>query len=502
VDERETIAIFIHLPLEMTMMHTLTRSPLLLLTLALVLVSCQANDAPRDAPSQKPPVASSSKPNILFILADDLGKEWISCYGAEDIKTPHIDALAADGMLFHNAYSMPQCTPSRATLLTGTYPWRNGFVNHWDVPRWGVGYFDWKQKENTTFARLLKDLGYKTAISGKWQINDFRIEPEALKKHGFDDWAMWTGFETGNPPSRERYSDPYVHTSEGSKTYPGKFGPDIYTDFLIGFMKKHKDQPLCLYYAMCLPHTPYVATPDEPNAETKMEKQKAMVGYLDKCVGRLVSALDELGLRDNTIVIFTTDNGSTGSATGTRNGIRVSGAKAKKIEAGVNAPFIVNGPGLVPAGVETDALTDFSDLLPTFVELAGGTVPEDLTIDGISIAPVLLGKAQESGREWIMALGHGHAALDEHGVRGVRDFAGRVIRDHQFKVWVNEERQIDRLHDLKADPLEKNNLVESADPAHQAAIQKFQKVVDSLPKKDGRPLYEPRAPNPWDRKKK
>jgi hypothetical protein len=137
VDERETIAIFIHLPLEMTMMHTLTRSPLLLLTLALVLVSCQANDAPRDAPSQKPPVASSLKPNILFILADDLGKEWISCYGAEDIKTPHIDALAAGGMIFHNAYSMPQCTPSRATLLTGTYPWRNGFVNHWDVPRWG-----------------------------------------------------------------------------------------------------------------------------------------------------------------------------------------------------------------------------------------------------------------------------------------------------------------------------------------------------------------------------
>jgi arylsulfatase A-like enzyme len=405
-------------------------------------------------------------------------------------------------MIFHNAYSMPQCTPSRATLLTGTYPWRNGFVNHWDVPRWGVGYFDWKQKENTTFARLLKDLGYKTAISGKWQINDFRIEPEALKKHGFDDWAMWTGFETGNPPSRERYSDPYVHTSEGSKTYPGKFGPDIYTDFLIGFMKKHKDQPLCLYYAMCLPHTPYVATPDEPNAETKMEKQKAMVRYADKCVGRLVSALGRTGSpRQYHRYIYHRQRIHRKRHRHSQwNSClwRQSKENRSRSQCTFHRQWTRHGP----AGVESDALTDFSDLLPTFVELADGTVPEDLTIDGISIAPVLLGKAQESGREWIMALGHGHAALDEHGVRGVRDFAGRVIRDHQFKVWVNEERQIDRLHDLKVDPLEKNNLVESTDPVHQAAIQKFQKVVDSLPKKDGRPLYEPRAPNPWDRKKK
>ena len=156
------------------------------------------------------------QPNILFIMLDDLGKEWISCYGAEDIKTPNIDALAAGGMKFHNAYSMPQCTPSRATLLTGKYPWRNGFVNHWDVPRWGIAYFDWKQKENTTFARLMKDLGYATFAAGKWQINDFRIEPQAMKKHGFDDWAMWTGYEAGNPPSDETLSRP-IHQHPGGQ---------------------------------------------------------------------------------------------------------------------------------------------------------------------------------------------------------------------------------------------------------------------------------------------
>ena len=183
-----------------------------------------------------------NKPNILFIMIDDLGKDWVSCYGADDIKTPNIDSLAKGGMKFHNAYSMGSCSPSRTTLLTGKYPFRTGWVSHWDVPRWGVGYFDWKKKENTTFARIMKELGYATAIAGKWQINDFRVEPNALKKHGFDDWALWTGFETGNPPSDKRYKDPYINTPEsGSRTYAGKFGPDIYTERLIQFMRENKD---------------------------------------------------------------------------------------------------------------------------------------------------------------------------------------------------------------------------------------------------------------------
>ena len=440
------------------------------------------------------------KPNILFIMADDLGKEWIGCYGADDIKTPHIDALAAGGMIFHNTYSMPQCTPSRATLLTGTYPYRNGYVNHWDVPRWGVGYFDPKQKSNTTFARLMKGLGYATCAAGKWQINDFRLGPQAMKKHGFDDWAMWTGYESGNRPSAKRYDDPYINTPTGSRTYPGKFGPDVYTDHVVDFMDGHRDQPMCLYYAMALPHTPLVATPDDPNATDKRDKHKAMVRYVDKMVGKLADALDELGLRDDTIIIFTTDNGSTGVITGRIGGHSVAGGKAQETEAGVCAPFIVNCPGKVPAGKQTDALVDLSDLLPTFVELGGGTVPADLTIDGRSIAPLILGHESDSRRQWIMAMGHGPAALDEKGVRGKVDFATRVIRDKQFKVWVSCDKQIVRLHDLKADPWETTNLVDSERPEHKQAIGKFQVLVDAMPTKDARPQYEPRAVNPWDRK--
>ena len=449
--------------------------------------------------------ASVSKANILFILVDDLGKEWISCYGAEDIQTPNIDALAAGGMKFNNAYSMPQCTPSRATLLTGKYPWRNGYVNHWDVPRWGMAYFDWKKKENTTFARLMKDLDYATCAAGKWQINDFRIEPQAMKKHGFDDWAMWTGAETGNEPSDQRYQDAYINTPEGSETYAGNFGPDLYTDHLIKFMTNHKEQPMCLYYPMALVHRPWVATPDHPNAKTRNEKHVAMVHYVDKMVGKLIKSLDDLGIRERTIVIFTTDNGTTGGKVGftaIRNGVEVAGAKGELTEAGVCAPFIVNCPGTVAAGVETDALTDFADLLPTFVELGGGNVPEDLIIDGTSIAPVILGKKQDSERQWIMSLGGGAGRITKDGVRGAKVFGERVIRDKQHKVWVSDKKKIIRLHDLKKDPWEKTNLLDSELAEHKKALRKFQAVVDSLPDKDAHPIYEPRAANAWDKKLK
>ncbi|MFU8893453.1 MAG: sulfatase-like hydrolase/transferase [Luteolibacter sp.] len=446
---------------------------------------------------------ATDPPNILFILADDLGKEWIGCYGADDIETPHIDALAAGGMKFHNAYSMPQCTPSRVAFLTGTYPWRNGWVNHWDVPRWGVAYFDPTQRRNTTVASLLREAGYATTAVGKWQINDYRIEPQVMRDHGFDDWLMWTGHELGNHASENRYANPHIHTPQGSGTREGEFGPDLYTGHLIEFMRNHRSKPMFLYHAMALPHAPLIATPDEPDITTPEEKHKAMVRYLDKQVGRLVTALDELGLRDRTIIIFTTDNGSTRSITGSLRGVKISGGKAVKSESGVCAPFIVNAPGLVLAGVETHALTDFTDMLPTFMDLAGATIPDDLEIDGVSIAPHLLGKADSTPREWILAMGYGPAVLDENGVRGKDDFAPRVIRDDRFKVWVNNKKNIHRLHDLASDRLETANLLEGElDEASQAALRKFQAVIDQLPDHDARPLYVPRAPNPWDQTRK
>ena len=446
------------------------------------------------APKRKP----GEKPNILFIMVDDLGKEWVSCCGGQEMETPNVDKLAAGGMRFTNAYSMAQCTPTRATLLTGQYPFRHGWVNHWDVPRWGAGcHFDWRH--NASFARVLREAGYATAVAGKWQINDFRVQPDALDKHGFDEWCMWTGHETGVPASAERYWDPYIHTNAGSKTYKGKFGADVFTDFLIDFMQRNKEKPMLLYFPMCLTHAPLVPTPLDPKAEGKIERHKAMVRYTDRVLGKLVEALDELGISENTIVIWTTDNGSGGGIRGRRNGRTVRGGKASLGEPGVCQPFIANCPGLVPAGTVTDALTDFTDILPTFAELAGGRLETGREVDGKSIAPVILGRAKDSPRDWIMGMGFGAARLTERGVEPKVEFANRVVRDKRYKLWVLDGKSA-RLHDLQEDPAEERNVIDSAEPRVVEARRRLETVWRSFPKRDARPRYDPSPPQPWDRK--
>ncbi|MBN1125723.1 MAG: sulfatase-like hydrolase/transferase [Sedimentisphaerales bacterium] len=438
------------------------------------------------------------KPNILFIMVDDLGPEWISCYGGQDIQTPNIDALAEGGMRFTNAYSMPKCTPTRVSLLTGQYPWRTGWINHWDVPRWGAGcHFDWRYY--TTFAHILRCAGYATAAAGKWQINDFRIQPDAMQRHGFDDRCMWTGGETGNPPSENRYWDPYIHTQQGSRTYTGRFGTDVFVEFLIDFMQRHRDKPMLLYFPMCLTHGPLTSTPLDPQAQGKMSRHKAMVRYMDHAVGRLVDALEQLGIRENTIVFFTTDNGTAGGITGRLNGREVKGGKGTLWERGCHAPFIVNAPGLVPIGIVTDALTDFTDILPTFAELAGTPVPKDTVIDGKSVASLLLGKTQDSPRQWILSMGGGEARQVNGRVVPEKDYADLVIRDKQYKLWV-EDGKSTRLYNLLDDPGEATNLIDSKDINILSAREKLEQIIESLPKKDAVPMYDPTPAQSWDRK--
>lgn len=441
--------------------------------------------------------ALAAPPNLVLIMVDDLGPEWISSYGGEGIETPNIDKLAEGGMLFRNAYSMPQCTPTRVTLLTGQYPYRHGWTNHWDVPRWGAGcHFD--PERNVSFARLLREAGYATAIAGKWQINDFRVQPRILDAHGFDEWSVWTGGEGGNPISDERYWDPYVYTNEqASRMYEGAFGPDLFNDFLIDFVRRNRDGPMLLYYPLALTHGPLVTTPHEPFAESKLERHKAMVRYTDYLVGKLVKAVDDAGIRNNTIIIFTTDNGTAGGITGKLNGRTVKGGKAKLTENGPRAPFIVNGPGLVPAGIETDELTDFSDLLPTFCELAGAPLPQDVPVDGKSIAKLILGKQKTGPRDWILAMGFGAGILDENGVRGVLDYAPRVIRNKRYKIHVHDG-SIREFYDLREDPAETSNLLGSVSAEHAGALTKLRAVADAMPERDGRPRYVALPPQPWD----
>lgn len=457
-------------------------------------------DKPLDIARDKPLDAARDKPSILFIMLDDLGKGWVGTYGGEGIKTPNMDALAADGMTFANAWSMPQCTPTRVTLLTGQYPFRHGWTNHWDVPRWGAGaHFD--PSMNPSFPLVLRDAGYKTAAAGKWQIDDFRVEPRAMDEAGFDQWCMWTGYETGVKASANRYADPYIATNGESKTHEGKFGPDVYCNSLIDFIKANKDEPMFLYFPMTLTHGPFTSTPDEPDVKGR-ESFPAMVRYADKLLGRLVKALEDAGIRDNTYIVFTTDNGTGMGMKNKRHGTLVSAAKTKMVEAGAAMPFIVTGPGIKP-GSKTDALVDFTDLAPTFVELAGTVLDDRYTYDGQSFAPLLCGKADDSPRQWILSMGGNPAKLRNGRVVPKDPYDERVLRDKRYKVWVNGKGEITKLYDMQDDPWEKTNLLSvPKETTEQAvAVAKFQAILATFPKEDAAPAYNPNPAQPWDRKK-
>jgi len=439
--------------------------------------------------------ADARQPNIIFILVDDLGKEWVNCYGGEGIETPRIDELAKSGMKLTNAYSMPQCTPSRTCFMTGQYPFRNGWVNHWDVPRWGVGYYDWKK--NPSVARIMKSAGYKTAAAGKWQINDFRLEPEAMVKHGFDEYCMWTGAETGVKASENRYWDPYIHTRDGSRTYKGAFGPDIYNQFLLDFISKNKDNPFFIYYPMTLTHDPLVHTPSEMDVKDKLDKHKAMVRYTDFLVGKIYDHLESLGIRDNTIFIWTTDNGTSGSLSNNKDGRTVKGGKSKTTENGVNAPFIVSCPGTVPSGVVCDELVDFTDMLPTFADFASAKLPKEYTFDGYSMQALFTGKSETSPRKWIMAMGGGGGTATEKGIENKFYWRDRVIREKRFKLFLAPDKSIEKLVDIQADPEEQNDL--SRNPEYAGVVTRLKKVANSFPQFDNDPIYEPRAANDWNK---
>ena len=460
---------------------------------------------PNGCKQEKQSIVKQSPPNIMLILVDDLGKEWISGYGAEDVTTPNIDALAENGILFNNVYSMPQCTPSRVTLLTGQYPFRHGWVNHWDVPRWGGGaHFD--ETMNPSLGIEMKKAGYTTCIAGKWQIDDFRVEPDALSKNGFDAFCMWTGYETGIEESAERYQEPYIYTKDGSKTYHREFGPDVFKDHIIDFIHDNKDAPMFIYYPMVLTHPPLVNTPID-SADTQIGKHKAMVKYTDRITGELMEALDNAGIRDNTVVIWTTDNGTSRGIFGNRNGVAIEGSKAKTVEPGICEPFIVNWPEKIKSARVSNALIDFTDFFPTFLDLAGVPPKKEWIsggkkhkIDGSSFKEALLTNTNASQRKWILSMGGGNnARLTENGVENQFVFRDRVIRNERYKLYIDSNRQADKYFDLLSDPHENVNLLDSLNTEERKHnFHQLLDVVDNFPNRDNDPKYIPNPAQVWD----
>lgn len=327
--------------------------------------------------------APSRPPNVVLIMADDFGYECVTANGGQSYRTPHLDRLAASGVRFENCYVQPLCTPTRVQLMTGISNVRN-YIE--------FGLLDPKA---VTFAHLLKKAGYATGICGKWQLGPGQNLPQHF---GFDESYLWQ--HTRRPP---RYANPGLEHNGVEINYGrGEYGPKLINDFALDFVTRHRDRPFLLYYPMILTHDPFQPTPDSADWNPKTTGEQAlrdvkhfadMTAYLDKMIGRLVAKLDELGLRENTLILFTGDNGTHPSITSRFKHADYQGGKGTSTVRGNHVPFIVSWPAKVPAGRVNPDLISSVDFLPTLCAAAGITVPADLAIDGISFLPQLLGQA-------------------------------------------------------------------------------------------------------------
>ena len=344
------------------------------------------------------PGISSESPNVLLIMLDDFGAECVRAYGGTSYKTPHMDALAVGGMRFTNAYTPPLCTPTRVQIMSGQYPFRNG---------WPDGIWTKKRLEQNVDPRhlaiggLMQGAGYATAVAGKWQLARFDDDPEHAARCGFHAHCLWTWkHELAGDGRTSRYWDPKIwENGRLREDIENEFGPDLYCDALIDFIRQRRDEPFFVYYPMALVHLPFVQPP-ESDAKGNPAKFAAMVQYADTLIGRLVWELETLGLREKTLVLVTGDNGTPRQVVSKCKGRTIRGGKGYMTEAGTRVPLIVNWPGKVSAGTICDDLVDTSDFLPTLVELAGAELPAGTEIDGRSFAPQLRGR-EGNPREWI-----------------------------------------------------------------------------------------------------
>jgi arylsulfatase A-like enzyme len=373
------------------------------------------------------------------------------------------------------------------------------------VPRGGGGaHFD--ELENPVLVLEMKNAGYKTCIAGKWQIDDFRVEPDALTRVGFDEFCMWTGKESGNPlPSEERYHSPYIFTKQGSRTYENAFGPDVFKDFICDFIRTNKDTAMFIYYPMVLTHTPFINTPID-SAATDTGKHIAMVKYTDLLTGEIVRTLEEEGIRENTLIIWTTDNGTTGAISGRRNGREVKGGKSNTSEAGICLPFIVSWPTYIDSNQTSNSLIDFSDILPTCLDIIGKDIGKEYKaaekthyIDGMSFKQVLINN-ENSKREWILGMGgKNNARLTEKGVENQYKFRDRVLRNERFKLCIDTNRKAAEFYDLLEDPEESVNLIDSLHTQlRKVNFDKLHDVIKSFPEKDSDLKYKANPAQEWD----
>ena len=418
-------------------------------TYAALLILLPAAAVAEESPTARPP-------NIVLILADDLGASCLSAYGGTSASTPRIDALARSGIRFESACATPLCSPSRVQLLTGRYGFRTGWTDL--IGRGTPRFFEPRER---TFGHLLDAAGYATAAAGKWQLaSSFRERPDHVKECGFREYCVWA--DDLDERRSSRYWDPEVRRDGKLERLSGRYGEDVFADYLIEFMRRNRSRPFLAYYPMVLVHPPFEPTPPQRAAgagrKASPENFPSMIEHMDRTVGRIVDALEELGLLENTLILFTADNGTPRQVSTRIGGRNVPGAKGTMTHAGTHVPLIASWKGVTPAGRVHSAPVDLTDVFPTIAEVAGVKLPAEKPLDGRSFAPVLRGEPG-SPRSWVFSqLG-----------------SDRFARDAR---WILHGDG--RLHDIAKDPLEERDLAKSPDPEAAAARARLQAALDGL----------------------
>ena len=408
-------------------------------------------------------------PNVILIMADDIGYEGLGINGSLSYNTPNLDALATNGVNFTNAIANPLCTPSRVKIMTGKYNYKN------------YDYFTHLNSSEKTFGNLFKENGYETAIVGKWQLNGLKISEidQSIKedntrpyKFGFDEYCLWQLTKTKD--FGERFANPLIEQN-------GKFldrnkdlyGPDIVSDYAIDFIQRNKEKPFFLYYPMLLAHDPFVPTPDSDewnNPDLRYKKNniffKDMVEYMDKIVGKIIQEINAQGLEDNTLIIFLGDNGTNRTlVTKTVNG-DVKGAKGNTITHGVHVPMIASWPTKIKKPIIYDGVVDLTDFYATFSDILN--VSNDS--DGKSLTHIFYGN-KKNIRETVTIY------YDPKWSVYVDRYRNIFSQDKRYKLYKNGE-----FFDMKNDILEENPLKEKDLDLNEKIIkEKLSKEVSKFP---------------------
>ena len=380
--------------------------------------------------------------NVIFILADDVGYEQLGCYGGLQTDTPELDRIAEEGILFERAYTSPVCTPSRMSIYTGLYGSHHKMMDVLPIHEGSRSKVDF-DRDFACYAEKLREEGYRTAVTGKWQLGALEYYPDHPNSAGFDEWCIWQIWHDDHKSSR--YWNPLYN--QNGKLVPvteTSFGPDIMRDFVIGFMRESVEsgKPFFIHHNLVLPHVPITRVPGQDVSSAGSLKD--MIHYLDREVGQIKEEIFRLGIEDHTILIFLGDNGTESAEVRyTRDGA-VSGGKYDLNDAGMHVPLIAWGPCLAKHGITSDSLIDSTDLFATFLDLTGVVDREKLATlssDSRSFAPLLLGGTYQPRQfvtgayqdDWVVFDGEWRLHAKDHQLIDCRDLPSEKIADNDSK---------------------------------------------------------------------